>query len=323
MALRMSSSPSAPLAIDLRNVSKRFAAAAPSLDGLCLEVASGSVFGYLGTNGAGKTTTVRVLLGLLRPDSGQVRVLGMDPCVDGPRVRAKVGVLLENDGLYDRLTAWQNLEFYARILHLEGAARSRRVEELLRSSRLWDRRADRVSVFSKGMRQALAISRTLLGRPRLVLLDEPFTGLDPIAATELRTTIVDLARAQGTTVLLTTHDLAHVERTCDSVAVLRAGRVVAAGSLEQLMASSADLEVAVSGGGVNQELLADMVAAGEILSFALVKEDTARATCTPDQRQNLGMNIVRRGVAMQELTTVRASLEDTFLALVGNKEHAS
>jgi ABC-2 type transport system ATP-binding protein len=222
-------------AIELRDVSKRFGAVT-SLDRLSLEVKRGAVFGYLGMNGAGKTTTIRVLLGLVRPDTGEVRVLGMDPSVDAPRIRANVGVLLESDGLYDRLTASQNLDFYARVFHLDGAARTKRVEELLRTSNLWDRRSDRVVTFSKGMRQKLAIARTLLQRPPLLLLDEPFTGLDPVAASELRTSIGDLAREEGATVLLTTHDLAHVEKVCDTIAVLRAGQLVASGPSSELRA---------------------------------------------------------------------------------------
>jgi ABC-2 type transport system ATP-binding protein len=318
----MTSSSRAPLAIELRDVSKRFDSQVPSLDGLSLEVPAGSVFGYLGTNGAGKTTTIRVLLGLVRPDTGTVRVLGMDPRVDGARIRAEVGVLLENDGLYDRLSATHNLEFYARIRHIDGAARARRIEEMLHAAGLWDRRNDRVATFSKGMRQKLAIARSLIGRPRLVLLDEPFTGLDPIAAAELRASITDLARAQGTTVLLTTHDLAHVEKACDTVAVLRAGRVVGSGTLEELLAGSADVEVAVSGAGIDEALLQAMQSAGAIVSFALDarRSATARVRCSQERRTRLGNDLVGRGVVLEDLTTIRASLEDTFVALVSNPE---
>jgi ABC-2 type transport system ATP-binding protein len=306
------------LAIDLRGVSKRFGPKPPSLDGLSLEVKAGLVFGYLGTNGAGKTTTIRILLGLLRRDAGDVRVLGLDPNVDATRIRSEVGVLLDNDGLYERLTATQNLEFHAQLRHLQKKERETRIEELLRAAALWERRNDRVATFSKGMRQKLAIARTLLHRPRLVLLDEPFTGLDPIAAAELRGTIATLAREQGTTVLLTTHDLAHVEKACDEVAVLSAGRVVACGALDALRAERAGIEVAVSGAGLDEALLEAMKRAGAIVSFALdaKRAASARVTCSAEQRPRLGSDLVQRGVVLEDLTTVRASLEDTFLALV-------
>ena len=309
-----------PPAIELVDVAKRFDAV-QSLDGLTLSIEAGSVFGYLGPNGAGKTTTIRVLLGLVRPDAGKVRVLGLDPRADGTRVRAELGVLLENDGLYDRLTAWQNLEFHARIRRVDGSLRAIRLEELLRACGLWERRDDRVATFSKGMRQKLAVARALLHRPRLVLLDEPFTGLDPLAAAELRASITALAREHGTTVLLTTHDLAHVEKACDRVAVLRDGRIVATGTIDELRAGGSDAEVAVSGAGLDETVLAAMRAEGIIAGYTLrpTVPPSARVTCTRDRRAGLGAELVRRGVALEELTTVRASLEDTFLALVGSK----
>jgi ABC-2 type transport system ATP-binding protein len=303
-------------AIELRDVSKRFDAVRP-LDGLSLSVEPGCVFGYLGPNGAGKTTTLRVLLGLVRPDAGHVRVLGLDPRVDAARVREQVGALLENDGLYDRLTASHNLEYHGRIRGMSGRTLAARAEELLRACGLWERRADRVVSFSKGMRQKLAVARALLHRPRLVLLDEPFAGLDPVAATELRGDIVALAREQGTTVLLTTHDLAHVEKCCDRVAVLRAGRVLAAGTLEELRSGNGDVEVAVAGAGLDEAVLAAMKAEGLVQSFTLEPEARARIVCSRPARGRLGVDLVRRGVALEELTTVRASLEETFLALVG------
>lgn len=313
------SRPAAGLAVQLRGVSKRFPGSpAPSLDSLDLEVAAGSVFGFLGTNGAGKTTTLRVLLGLVRPDEGEVRVLGLNPRDDAQRIRAAVGVLLENDGLYDRLTATQNLEFHARIRRIDGAERSRRVEGLLRSAGLWERRSERVVTFSRGMRQKLAIARALVHRPHLALLDEPFAGLDPVAAAELRASIAALAQELGTTVLLTTHDLGHVEKICDRIAVLRGGRVVACGTLEGLHAQSRGVEVTVRGAGLDEPLLAAMKAEGRIHSFEweTTQKGSARIMCSTDHRVLLGTELVKRGVLLEELTTVRASLEDLFLSLV-------
>ncbi|HEY8091144.1 MAG TPA: ABC transporter ATP-binding protein [Polyangiaceae bacterium] len=312
-------------AIELRNVSRHFGQV-KSLDGLSLEIEPGCVFGYLGPNGAGKTTTLRVLLGLVRPDGGEVRVLGLDPRTQGHEVRTALGVLLENDGLYDRLTAWQNLELYARIRRIDGADRARRLEEMLRACGLWERRADRVVTFSKGMRQKLAVARALLHRPRLVLLDEPFSGLDPVAAADLRANIVSLAREHGITVLLTTHDLAHVEKSCDRVAVLRAGRVIAAGTIEELRSGGRDEEVGVAGLGLTEAVLAEMKEAGTLLTYALDPARSppwARVTCAKSERPRLGTELVRRGVALEELTTLRASLEETFLALVGDGKEAA
>jgi ABC-2 type transport system ATP-binding protein len=218
------------LAISATKVRKRFGSIA-SLDGLDLAVPEGSVFGFLGPNGAGKTTTLRALLGLVRADSGQMSVLGMDPAVQAQEIRRQVGVLLEGDGLYDRLSAWRNLDYHGRIHHLPRPDRHARIREMLERMRLWDRRDQMVVTWSKGMRQRLAIARALLHRPRLLLLDEPFSGLDPEAAVELRAQIVSLASEQGMTVFLTTHDLAHVEKACQEVAVLVAGKVLRWGRL--------------------------------------------------------------------------------------------
>jgi ABC-2 type transport system ATP-binding protein len=301
-------------AIELSGVSRRFGAR-ESLVGLTLRVEEGAVFGFLGPNGAGKTTTLRVLLGLVRPDAGRVSVLGLDPATDAPRIRAAVGVLLESDGLYDRLSALDNLDYHARIHHLEGAARVARIDELLRAFGLYERRRDAVAVWSKGMRQKLAIARALLHRPRLLLLDEPFAGLDPAAAVELRERIATLARDERVTVFLTTHDLAHVEKSCDEVAVLRAGRVLAAGPLDRLLGAADRIEVALRGEGLSAAILEAMRGEGMLLAFTH-DGASARVTCLPAARARLGVELVRRGVILEELRTVQGSLEDVFLTLV-------
>ena len=216
-------------AVVLEGVAKRYGAKM-ALERIDLTVPAGEVSGFIGPNGAGKTTMLRVLLGLVGRDSGEVSVLGHDPRVEPMRVRAQVGVLLDHDGHYDRLTAHQNLTFHARAHGLDVREAQTRVEVSLRESGLWDCRDDRVLQFSKGMRQKLAVARALLHRPKLVLLDEPFTGLDPAAAVELRGRLRSLARYEGTTVLLTTHDLHHVERVCDHVTVISEGRTVARGA---------------------------------------------------------------------------------------------
>jgi ABC-2 type transport system ATP-binding protein len=306
--------PGAP-AIELADVALHFGPVR-ALEQLTLTVPRGIVFGFLGPNGAGKTSTLRVLLGLLRASAGTVRVLGVDPAADARRVRAQVGVLLEHDGLYDRLTALANLEYHARIHHLGSAAAAARIEELLRACGLWDRRRDRVATWSKGMRQKLAVARALLHRPPLVLLDEPFSGLDPVAAVELRDSIAALARDQGTTIFLTTHDLGHVEKICATVAVLKAGRVIALGAPGELAATAARDEVEIRGAGLTEALLAALQRDGIIATFALA-DATARVTCAKAMRPRLGAELAQRGVMLEELHTVRASLEDAFLALMG------
>jgi ABC-2 type transport system ATP-binding protein len=212
-----------------------------ALDALDLEVPAGAIFGFLGPNGSGKTTTIRLLLGLLEPTAGRAEVLGLDPLRNGDALRARTGALLEHDGLYERLTARENLEFHARIAGLERPARRARIEELLRRTGLWERRDDPVGEWSRGMKQKLALARALLARPALVLLDEPTAGLDPVAAAALREELARLAREEGTTVFLTTHLLGEAERLCSLVAILRRGRLVAMGPPDRLR-PGADLE---------------------------------------------------------------------------------
>ncbi len=306
-----------PLAIEMAGVEKRFASCR-ALDRLDLSIPEGSVFGLLGPNGAGKTSTIRIVLGLLRADAGRVRVLGRDPIAEGQRVRDEVGVLLEHDGLYDRLSALANLDYHARIRELDArlgrVAKEARVESLLRSFDLWDRRADVVAGWSKGMRQKLAIARALLHRPKLLLLDEPFTGLDPAAAVDLRERLGEIVRDDEATILLTTHDLAHVERSCSHVAVLQAGKIVASGSPDEL-AHAGDLEVQIEGRGLDEAVLASMKEAGLVQSFRC-EGASARVTCSKESRPRLGVELVARGVELAELHCLKGSLEEAFLSIV-------
>jgi ABC-2 type transport system ATP-binding protein len=165
------------------------------------------------------------------------------------------------------------------------------------------------------MRQKLAVARALLHRPPLVLLDEPFTGLDPVAAVDLRDSIAALSSELGTTVFLTTHDLPHVEKVCTRVAVLKEGSVIALGSPGELAAGQPRDEVEIRGTGLTAELLAALQRDGVIATFSLVGAG-ARVTCAKDRRPQLGAELARRGVEIEELRTVRASLEDAFLNLM-------
>jgi ABC-type multidrug transport system ATPase subunit len=281
------------LVIQLHDVRKRFGERV-SLDGLSLDVRGGEVFGLLGPNGAGKTTTLRTLLGLVRPDGGTVRILGRDPASDGAAVRLSVGVLLESDGLYDRLTALENLRLFGRIFGLGGPTLAGRVEEQLRTFELWDRREDTVAGWSRGMRVRLALARAMLHGPRLLLLDEPFAGLDPAAAVVLRNELVALARRDGTTVLVTSHDLAHVERSCERVAVIVDGRVVAAGTPAELAAREATVAIEVLGEGLTAEVLEAMRSRGVVRSFTLVAGG-AEVVCEPAARARLATELVGSG----------------------------
>jgi ABC-2 type transport system ATP-binding protein len=303
-------------AIEMRHLSKRFPSGYGLVD-LSLTVARGAVFGYLGPNGAGKTTTLRMLLGLLRPDAGEVRVLGLNPITHGQQVRAQVGVLLAYDGLYERLSALCNLTYYGRMYHVDPAVLNRRQQALLETFGLWSRRHERVVTWSTGMRKKLAIARSLLHAPRLLLLDEPFAGLDPEAAVDLRQRIVRLAREEDLTVMMTTHELAHVEKTCTDVAILEHGRLLAYGTPAQMRHRHTAIEVHVAGRGLTYEMLTQMRQEGWLTAFRL-KGAAARLSCDAMTRQRLGHEFSSRGVCLEELYDVRPSLEDAFLSILAD-----
>ena len=205
-----------------------------AVDGITFVVEPGEVFGLLGPNGAGKTTTVRLLNGILPPSAGMAHVFGMDPVTEGALIRQKTGVLTETPALYERLSARQNLEFFATLQNLPQPELERRVEEMLSFFDLTARASDKVETYSKGMKQRLALARALVHRPPLLFLDEPTSGLDPEAAQQVDDLIADLGRTDGQTVILATHNLLEAQRLCDRVAIMNHGRILALGSLDDL-----------------------------------------------------------------------------------------
>lgn len=205
-----------------------------AVDGITFMVEPGEVFGLLGPNGAGKTTTVRLLNGILPPSAGTARVFGLDPVSDGASIRQRTGVLTETPALYERLSARQNLEFFATLQNLPRPDLERRVDEMLAFFGLSSRAGDKVETYSKGMKQRLALARALVHRPPLLFLDEPSSGLDPEAAQQVDDLIADLGRTDGQTVILATHNLVEAQRLCDRVAVMNKGKILALGSLQDL-----------------------------------------------------------------------------------------
>jgi ABC-2 type transport system ATP-binding protein len=191
-----------------------------AVDGLDLEVHQGEVFGFLGPNGAGKTTTLRLLCALIGATSGTADVAGYRLGRQDPQIRAAVGILTEQPGLYERQSAWDNLVFFATLYGLDRTTAARQAEHFLRLMGLWDRRLEAVATFSRGMKQKMAIARAALHEPRVLFLDEPTTGLDPDAAKTVREFIVAV-RGEGRTVFLCTHNLDEADRLCDRIAFFR------------------------------------------------------------------------------------------------------
>jgi ABC-2 type transport system ATP-binding protein len=287
-----------------------------AVDALTLEVPPGIVFGFLGPNGSGKTTTIRVLLGLVAPTSGTATVLGFDAASQSDRIRARSGALLEHSGIYERLSAEDNLELYGRIAQLPIGERRSRIQELLQSFGLWDRRKERAGTWSRGMKQKLAVARALLHRPALIFLDEPTAGLDPVASASLREELAALARREGVTVFLTTHNLSEAEKLCARVAVIRQGRLLAQGSPLELRTSKGGSRAEVVGRGFSEPLLAVLRNRREVRSAAvedgrLLLELQADAMVSP-----LVPIMVGAGAEIEEIRKGQVNLEDVFLTLV-------
>jgi ABC-2 type transport system ATP-binding protein len=286
-----------------------------AVDGLDLEVPSGTVFGFLGPNGSGKTTTIRLLLGLLEPSAGRATVLGCDTRADAGRIRERSGALLEHHGLYERLSARQNLEFYARVWRLGSVARAERIRELLEPLGLWERRAEPVGRWSRGMKQKLAVARALLHRPSLLFLDEPTAGLDPVAAATLRDELGTLVQREGVTVFLTTHNLVEAERLCGRVAVIKQGRLLAVGHPDELKARSAT-KAEITGRGFGDAIVGLLRSAPGVESATLQNGRLVLALAESAETAPLVALIVQNGGLVEEVRKDQGSLEDVFLTLM-------
>jgi ABC-2 type transport system ATP-binding protein len=224
---------SEPAPVEARALLKRYGELV-AVDRVDLTVEHGDVFGYLGPNGAGKTTSLRMLLGLIRPSGGVVRLFGRDPMQEGARALDGVAGFVEGPRFYPYLSGRRNLRLLA---DLDDGDRRGRIDEVLELVELRDRAGDRVGGYSHGMRQRLGIAAALLRDPRLLLLDEPATGLDPAGMRDMRELVKRLA-AQGITILLSSHLLAEVEELCNRVAIVRRGRIVYEGRLDELLATA-------------------------------------------------------------------------------------
>jgi len=305
----------ATYAIETKDMTRYFADLC-AVDRVSLQVPSGSIFGFLCPNGAGKTTTLRLLLGLLELNAGSAKVLGHDVSTQADAIRERTGVLLEHDGLYLRLSVHDNLEFHGRVYHLDRVTRQTRIRELLEHLGLWDRRDTRASGLSRGLRQKVAIARALLHRPSLVFFDEPSAGLDPVAAVALRDDIQSLARKEGTTVFLTTHNLAEAEKLCDWVGVIRHGRLIAVDTPAQLRAHSGKPTAEISGQNLTDAAVAALRALPQVHSV-YVHDDRLQVELEPGaETAPLVSLLVREGAQVEEVRKGHGSLEEAFVALM-------
>ncbi|NIN67097.1 MAG: ATP-binding cassette domain-containing protein [Anaerolineae bacterium] len=302
-------------AVRMENLRREFGPV-KALDGISLEVPAGMIYGFLGPNGAGKTTTINLLLGLLEPTEGRAEVLGFNTSTQGDEVRARTGALLEHTGLYEQLSAEDNLEFYGRVWRMPAAERRARIEELLSHMGVWERRKDWVGKWSKGMKKKLALARAMLHRPELIFLDEPTAGLDVVAAATVRDDLAALAAREGVTVFLTTHNMAEAERLCGQVAVIREGRLVAVGAPDELRARSGGPRVEIFGRGFTDGALEMLRARPEVAAAEVENRHLLIDLGTEMDIAPLITLLVSAGVQVEEVRRGKASLEEVFLTLM-------
>jgi lipooligosaccharide transport system ATP-binding protein len=298
--------------IHARGLVKRFGAFT-AVDGIDVDVRQGEAFGFLGPNGAGKSSTMRMVGCVSPPTAGTLRILGLDPVRDGPRIRGRLGVCPQQDSLDPELTVTENITVYARYFGIPRATARERAAELLDFVQLSERARDKVEPLSGGMKRRLTIARALVNEPEIVLLDEPTTGLDPQARHLVWERLFRL-KQRGVTLVLTTHYMDEAEQLCDRLVVMDRGRIVAEGSPRELIERHSTREVVelrfgtevldtysdkLSGIGERVDVLPDRV-----LVYAADGDEAARA-------------VHGRQLSPTSVLVRRSSLEDVFLHLTG------
>jgi ABC-2 type transport system ATP-binding protein len=309
------------LVITTEGLTRRFG---PKLavDSLTVEVARGEVFGFLGHNGAGKTTTVRLLNGVLAPTEGRSLVLGLDPATQGPELRRRTGVLTETPSLDERLTARENLAFFADVWGVPGSAVRGRVQELLATFELETRAEEKVGSYSQGMKQRLALARALIHDPDLIFLDEPTAGLDPVASRRVHEMILQLSKERGRAVFLCTHNLVEAQQLCDRVAVLGQGAVLAIGTpaeLSRQVGGAMRLQIEVESG--DEQSAAEIASASDDVSRVSV-DGPVLILAGPGRERvpALVSALASAGVRIHRVEPEEPSLEDVYFALQGSRE---
>ena len=304
--------PVASNVVETRGLRKRFGDFT-AVDGLDLDIAAGQCFGFLGPNGAGKSSTMRMIGCVSPPTGGTLRVFGLDPTKDGPRIRARLGVVPQLDSLDSELTVRENLLIYGRYFDLPRKECARRAEDLLEFAQLSDRADERVEPLSGGMKRRLTIARALINEPDLVLLDEPTTGLDPQARHVLWDRLYRL-KQRGVSLILTTHYMDEAEQLCDRLVIMDAGMIVADGSPRELIEAHCRREVVE----LRFSLDTERPKAAELARFTdHVEVLPDRALLAADDGEAVVAAVHAAGLRTQSALVRRAGLEDVFLRLTG------
>ena len=302
--------------IDTENLTRKFGNLT-AVENVTLHVDEGEVFGFLGPNGAGKTTTVRMLCCLIGKTDGQARIgdYSVDNEADCLKIRKMVGILPENVGLYDSLSAYRNLDFYGKLYEVPEAKRRENIEHLLRLLGIWERRDDAVGTFSKGTKQKIAIARALIHDPQVLFLDEPTANLDPEASKTVRDFVLGLKKEKRT-IFLNTHNLDEAERLCDRIAILKT-RLIVVDSPKNLEHSLYNRKTIVHLESVTSTVLAAVKGLSAVKNLKTSDNKLILDMDNPERdNPELVRAIVAAGGNIQYVTELRSTLEDVYLKLI-------
>ncbi|CAB49694.1 ABC transporter ATP-binding protein [Pyrococcus abyssi] len=302
--------------IEIENLTKSYGKF-KAVDNLSLEVEKGIIFGFLGPNGAGKTTTILSMLGIIIPDSGSVRLLGYDIFKEPIKAKERLGFLPENATIYEELTAWRNLDFFASFYNIPKQEKEKRIEELLKLVGLWDVRYRKVKSFSKGMKQRLLLAQALINDPELLILDEPTSGLDPQGARLVKDIILE-QKKQGKTVFFSSHILSEVEELADKVGIIVKGKLRTVGTLEEIKKQYMELE----GYEIKVETKQPFpeIELPDVIRIEKIADNKVLIFAKSDIREILSEELSKRGITVLSLEIEEPSLEDVFLKTIYRRD---
>jgi ABC-2 type transport system ATP-binding protein len=301
--------------IEVKNLTKKFGETT-AVDALTFQVAEGEVFGLLGPNGAGKTTTIRMLCCLISKTSGEAQIAGysIGNGADSLAIRKLIGLVPDNIGLYEELSAYENLDYYGKLYECSAGDRKEKIEYFLKMMDLWEKRAQPVSDFSKGMKQKVAIARALIHDPKLLFFDEPTANLDPESARVVRDFILKL-KADGKTIFINTHNLAEAQRICDRIGILKT-KLLAVNTPEQLEKTVWGSRTIIQVEQINDQILA---AVRSLQPKDLSDEENRIIVALADPQQenpDFVQAIVSAGGRVQYVTQLNPGLEETYLKVI-------
>jgi ABC-2 type transport system ATP-binding protein len=297
-------------------LSKHFGAI-KAIDDFTIEIPDGKIFGLLGPNGAGKTTTMRILACLIKPTSGKAFIdeyeIGKEN--DNQNIRAQIGLLPEVPGLYETLSAYKNLDYYAQLYDVPKAKREENIKNLLTSLDLWKRKDDSIGEFSKGMKQKIAIARALVHEPKYLFLDEPTAALDPEASKMIRNYILEL-KSKGRTILINTHNLAEAERICDTIAVVK-NRLIKVGNPKELAHKLFARTISITLDFIPDSLINDFTTLDYVTNIRTQGNKLFLNVKAPEENNPKIVSwLTKRGLNIQFISEEEYSLEDVYLKLI-------